>query len=67
METLLKWLNQEIGRQKRLAATLGITPAALSQWSRVPAERVLDVEKATGISRYTLRPDIFGAKPREKK
>ncbi len=37
-----------------------LTPQAISQWKRVPADRAIDVEKATGISRHRLRPDIFG-------
>src|SRR5207302_2028205 len=28
-------------------------------WARVPAERVLSVEAATGVSRATLRPDLY--------
>jgi DNA-binding transcriptional regulator YdaS (Cro superfamily) len=36
-----------------------ITPQAVSQWKRVPAERVLDVERATGVPRHELRPDIY--------
>jgi DNA-binding transcriptional regulator YdaS (Cro superfamily) len=36
-----------------------ITPQAISQWKQVPAERVLDVERATGISRHKLRPDLY--------
>jgi DNA-binding transcriptional regulator YdaS (Cro superfamily) len=43
-----------------LAVALGITPGAISQWDRVPAERVLEVEKATGIPRQVLRPDVYG-------
>lgn len=42
----------------------GITPQAISQWKKVPAERVLDVERAIGISRHDLRPDIFGPAPK---
>ena len=38
-----------------------ITPQAISQWDKVPAKRVLEVEKITGISRHVLRPDIFGS------
>ena len=30
---------------------------------RIPGERVLAVERATGISRYRLRPDLY---PRER-
>jgi DNA-binding transcriptional regulator YdaS (Cro superfamily) len=39
---------------------LDITPGAISQWHRVPAERVIEVERLTGIPRSELRPDIFG-------
>jgi DNA-binding transcriptional regulator YdaS (Cro superfamily) len=38
-----------------------ITPQAISQWKQVPAERVLQVERATGVSRHRLRPDIYPA------
>lgn len=44
-----------------LAQKLGISRAAISQWTRVPVNRVLEVEKITGISRHTLRPDIYGS------
>lgn len=36
-----------------------ITPQAVSQWDRVPAERALDVERVTGVPRHELRPDIY--------
>lgn len=39
-----------------------ITSQAVGQWKRVPAERVLDVEAITGVSRHDLRPDLY---PRE--
>jgi DNA-binding transcriptional regulator YdaS (Cro superfamily) len=38
-----------------------ITPQAISQWKQVPAERVLDVERITGVPRHELRPDIYPA------
>lgn len=63
MTALKEYLNHERGRLTKLAASLGITPGAICQWDRVPAERVLDVERETGISRHDLRPDIFGAAP----
>ena len=46
-----------------LARRLGITRAAVHQWRRVPSERVIDVEAASGISRHKLRPDVFGPEP----
>jgi DNA-binding transcriptional regulator YdaS (Cro superfamily) len=43
-----------------LARRLGnITSQAISQWRRIPAERVLEVERVTGIPRHELRPDIY--------
>jgi DNA-binding transcriptional regulator YdaS (Cro superfamily) len=64
MEALaLKKAKTRIGGTTNLARALGgITPQAISQWRRVPAERVLAVERATGISRSDLRPDLY---PRE--
>lgn len=57
------------GSQSALARILGCTPQAVQRMcasGRVPAERVLDVERATGVKRYELRPDIYPA-PRRKK
>ena len=47
----------------RLFANRGvrITPQAISQWNRIPAERALDIEKLTGIPRHQLRPDLWAA------
>lgn len=46
----------------RLARLLGVDKATTSRWvtRRVPAERVADVERVTGIPREVLRPDLFG-------
>jgi len=46
-----------------LARTLGIAQPSVSNWSRVPAERVSAVEAATGVSRTVLRPDLYGLQP----
>lgn len=47
------------GTGNELAQRIGVTPQALSQWDRVPPLRVLDVERASGVSRYELRPDLY--------
>lgn len=49
----------------KLAAGLGISHQAFYSWKKVPAERVLDFERITGISRHDLRPDVFGHAPSE--
>jgi TorA maturation chaperone TorD len=46
-----------------LARKIGISQPSVSNWSRVPAERVLTVEAATGVDRTTLRPDLYGGFP----
>jgi len=38
---------------------LGIAQPSVSNWQRIPAERVAAVEQATGIDRTRLRPDLF--------
>ena len=61
MVDALENAKQAVGGASALARALGdISSQAISQWKRVPAERVLDVERATGISRHDLRPDIYG-------
>jgi DNA-binding transcriptional regulator YdaS (Cro superfamily) len=50
------------GGNRKLAEKIGgITRQAVSQWRRVPAERVLDVERASGVPRHELRPDLYPA------
>jgi len=43
-----------------LARKIGIAQPSVSNWSRVPAERVLTVEAVTGVDRAILRPDLYG-------
>ncbi len=54
---------RKAGSVTALARALGVAPQAISQWGRVPAERVLAVEAATGVSRHDLRPDIYPRSP----
>ena len=44
-----------------LAADFGVHKTTILRWEEggVPVDRLNDVERATGISRQTLRPDIF--------
>lgn len=50
------------GGRAALAESLGISPPAISQWERIPAERVGQVSRVTGMSPAEIRPDIFGEK-----
>ena len=51
---------QVAGGVTELARKLGISQPSVSNWDRVPVERVLAVESATGVSRAVLRPDVYG-------
>jgi len=68
METALSKAARLAGSQTGLAAKLGLTPQAIQQWidqGRPPAKRCLAIEAAVGgaVTRYELRPDIFGPMP----
>lgn len=43
-----------------LARKIGISQPSVSNWTRIPADRIVAVESATGINRAILRPDLYG-------
>lgn len=53
------------GSMSALARLLGITPQSVADWNDIPPERCLKIESLTGVSRYELRPDIYGDPPRQ--
>jgi DNA-binding transcriptional regulator YdaS (Cro superfamily) len=60
----------EVGGVGELAKVIGVSQPAVSNWKmrgRVPAEHCVRIEQAAHgrVTRYDLRPDIFGA-PRTK-
>lgn len=62
MENNMQKAASAAGGNSALAREFGISPQAVQQWcasGRPPAERVLDVERITGVSRHDLRPDIY--------
>ena len=55
-------LNRAIdaaGGVAQLARKIGLAQPSVSNWNRVPAQRVVAVEAATGVSREQLRPDLY--------
>jgi TorA maturation chaperone TorD len=48
-----------VGGIGALARALGIAQPSVSNWRRIPAERVLAVEGLTGVRRSVLRPDLY--------
>ena len=70
LSALFHCLNKRARRRKRnpriaitnrveLAEALGVRKQAISGWKRVPVERVLVIEKLTGVVKHVLRPDIY--------
>lgn len=55
----LKRAVEGVGGQAAFARLIGVTPQAVSQWDEVPPLRVLAVERASGVSRHDLRPDLY--------
>jgi DNA-binding transcriptional regulator YdaS (Cro superfamily) len=65
MDKALLEVIERVGGMRALGRKLGIAHQAISNWRRVPPIRVLEIEKMTGISRYRLRPDVYGPEPRK--
>ena len=65
-DSALERAIEVVGGVVSLADSLGISKQAVSGWEQCPADRVLQVEAATNgvVSRYKLRPDIFGREVR---
>ncbi len=52
------------GGVSELARQIGISQPSVSNWIRVPAERVVSVEAVTGVDRSVLRPDLYSENER---
>jgi DNA-binding transcriptional regulator YdaS (Cro superfamily) len=50
---------EKAGGIVKLSLALGLSRGAASQWKRIPAERLVEVERLTGIPREILRPDLY--------
>ena len=61
-KAVVKRIRLQRGLSAKIMRGLGLTSrSAISQWVRVPPERVLEVEKITGIPCHELRPDLYDA------
>lgn len=67
--TALDRAVEAVGSQLALANALGIKSPSISGWydrKKIPVERVIAIESATGVSRHELRPDVFGPAPAQQ-
>lgn len=62
-KAITKRAIEAAGGAAKLGTALGITRQAVEDWDKVPPKHVLRVEELSGISRYALRPDIYGDPP----
>jgi len=62
-DPVLEELFARRGAISRIARELGISTAAVSQWKRVPDDRVADVARILGLPVSAIRPDLGAAPP----
>lgn len=58
-----------VGNKKALAQALSVRQSTLSGWfsrGRIPAARVIMIERASGVSRHELRPDLYPMEAKKK-
>jgi len=51
------------GGVRALARLVGVSQPAVSNWTRIPADRVLAIESLTKVPRGELRPDLYPPEP----
>ena len=59
MIDIVKKAAENVGGVVALAKGLGVKHPSLHSWRRVPAERVRDLEKLSGIPCHEIRPDLY--------
>lgn len=59
--------SPKIRTQTRLAEICRVKPQAIQCWTRVPAQhcRAIEYESGGHITRYQMRPDVFGNGPND--
>lgn len=59
MTDIIKKAIEKSGGITLLAKGLNIKHQTIYSWRQIPSERVVDVERITGIPRQELRPDLY--------
>jgi len=55
----LRLAIEAVGTRYQLAKRLGLMPSSVHVWQRVPLNRILEVERVTGVPREKLRPELY--------
>lgn len=59
LAALARAVVKAAGGPTKLGDALGISRQAVGKWTRVPIERIAEVEQASGMARESMRPDVF--------
>jgi DNA-binding transcriptional regulator YdaS (Cro superfamily) len=59
LTSIVQRMARHVGGLTVLGMLLGISRNAFYHWKMVPAKRVLELEKLTGIPRHEMRPDLY--------
>ncbi len=59
MDEGLKLAVEAAGGLRALARLLEISHNSIVKWDKIPADRVIEIEKRTGVARERLRPDLY--------
>jgi DNA-binding transcriptional regulator YdaS (Cro superfamily) len=51
---------EAVGSGGKLGKELGISRAAVNEWKQIPAKRVREIARLTGVPAEELRPDLYG-------
>jgi DNA-binding transcriptional regulator YdaS (Cro superfamily) len=63
-QEIVEMATAKVGGESALARALGIKVQSVQKWKKIPADRIIAVEQATGIPREQLRPDLYRKKRR---
>lgn len=63
MNSITRIAVLKAGGPTKVAGKLELTKQAVVKWDKCPAKHVLALEAMSGVSRYLLRPDVYGPEP----
>jgi len=65
-QKIVEMATARVGGESALARALGIKVQSVQKWKKIPADRVVAVEQATGIPREQLRPELYHKKSKQE-
>ena len=55
----IKLAVEAVGGWRSLGRKLGMNYQTIQSWKQIPAKHIVEIEKATGIPREKLRPELY--------